>query len=201
MPQSQSLQQQSVTVSGADDFALMQGIRARDAASLGKLYDRYSGAVYGLCLRALHDSRDAEDLLVDIFAELWERGDRFDPSRGSPIGHIMGLARSRVIDRLRSRRSAGKARFNTAADVDAAVELRETGLGPLDSAINTEQRSKVVNAMQSLPPDQRQALELAFFEALSHSEVAERLGQPLGTVKSRIRQALLHLRTYFGQAD
>jgi RNA polymerase sigma-70 factor (ECF subfamily) len=184
-----------------NDYALMAGICARDSASLAALYERYSGAVYGLCLRALTDPRDAEDLLIDIFAEIWERGDRYDPDRGSPIGHIMGLARSRVIDRLRSRRSAAKAGLDGRVQVEPETDIRSNQDGPLDSAIGAEQAGNVVAALQTLSPDQRQALELAFFEAMSHSEIAERLGQPLGTVKSRIRQALIQMRTALGQTD
>jgi RNA polymerase sigma-70 factor (ECF subfamily) len=184
----------SAADTGVDDYALMLGVRARDPAALGRLFDCYSGLVFGLCLRAMRDPRDAEDLLVEIFAEIWERGDRFDPSRGSPIGHLMGLARSRVVDRLRSQRAASRAALDGASDVEAAADLQNADLGPLDSAIGAEQRAKVTQALQALPPEQRQSLELAYFEGLSHAEVAQRLKLPLGTVKSRIRQALLRLR-------
>jgi len=189
------------TASAADDYALMAGVRARDARTLAALFDRYSGLVYGLCIRALRDPRDAEDLLIDIFAELWERGDRYDAARGSPVGHIMGLARSRVVDRLRSRRSASAAGMRGAANVEAASNIVGAEVGPLEAAINAEQRARVVAALDTLPADQRQALELAFFEALTHAEVAQRLLQPLGTVKSRIRQALIQLRNLLAQAD
>jgi len=198
---SRSLQQSVASTPAVDDFALMDGIRAKDTSAFGTLYDRYSDSVFALCLRALQDPRDAEDLLVEIFSEIWERGDRFDATRGSPIGHIMGLARSRVIDRLRSRRSASRIGADRGTDLAAAADHRESTAGPLDAAIFSEQRRRVVAAMDSLPSEQRQALELAFFEALTHSEVAERLGQPLGTVKSRIRQALLSLRATLGRSD
>ncbi|HET6252239.1 MAG TPA: sigma-70 family RNA polymerase sigma factor [Tepidisphaeraceae bacterium] len=185
------------SVQGADDYALMDGVRARNPEALAALYERYGRAVHGLCLRALNDPRDAEDLLIDIFSEIWERGDRFDANRGSPVGHIMGLARSRVVDRLRSRRSASRAGVAQAASLDAIDDVRGPGAGPLDAAIDAEQARKVAASLQSLTADQREALELAYFQALSHSEIAERLGQPLGTIKSRIRQALIHLREAF----
>ena len=190
----------SAPATASDDYALMAGVRARNPVALAALYDRYSAAVYGFCLRALANPGDAEDLLVDIFSELWERGDRYDPNRGSPIGHIMGLARSRTIDRLRSRRSAANAGMDGRAQLESAADLRGREIGPLDAASGAEQAGNVVAALQSLTPDQRQALELAYFESLSHSEIAQRLGQPLGTVKSRIRQALLQLRDKLGRA-
>jgi RNA polymerase sigma-70 factor (ECF subfamily) len=189
------------TDSAADDYALMAGVRARDAGAMAALFDRYSGLVYGLCLRALREPRDAEDLLIDIFAEVWEKGDRYDPARGSPVGHLMGLARSRVVDRLRSRRSAAGAGARAAAEMEAAADVAGNGTGPVEVAINSEQRERVVAALNSLAADQRQALELAYFEALSHAEVARKLEQPLGTVKSRIRQALIQLRTLLARPD
>jgi RNA polymerase sigma-70 factor, ECF subfamily len=184
-----------------DDYALMIGVRDRDAAALAALFDRYSGMVYGLCLRGLRDRRDAEDLLIDVFTELWTRGDRYDPCRGSPVGHLIGLARSRLVDRLRSRRAGARARTQGAAEVETASDVEGSAPGPLDSAINAEQQARVAQALAALPVDQRQALELAYFEALSHTEVAQRLGQPLGTVKSRIRQALIQLRQALGRQD
>lgn len=185
----------------ADDYALMIKVRGRDAAALAALFDRYSGMVYGLCLRGLRDPRDAEDLLIEVFTELWTRGDRYDPGRGSPVGHLIGLARSRLVDRLRSRRAGIRAGTQGAADVETALHVEGSAPGPLDSAINAEQQILVARAVAALSADQRQALELAYFEALSHTEVAQRLGQPLGTVKSRIRQALIQLRQALGRED
>ena len=178
-----------------DDYTLMAGIRAGESAALAALYDRYSGSVYALIIRALRDPRDAEDLLIDIFSEIWERRERFDPSRGTPVGHLMGLARSRLVDRLRSKKSFARMGGENSPDaIDSMAQLGDTDRGPLDSVIVSEQREKVIKALSALPIEQRRALELCYYQALSHSEVAERLGQPLGTIKSRIRQALLHLR-------
>jgi RNA polymerase sigma-70 factor (ECF subfamily) len=177
-----------------DDFALMAGIRSRDPSALSAFYERYGGVVYGVCLRALRDPGEAEDLLIEIFWELWERGERFDASRGSPVGHVLGLARSRVVDRLRSRKSRDRAATDGSHALQAVFAARMRSEGPLVSAILAEQRVRVTGALKALPPDQRQALEMAFFDAMSHSEVAEKLQQPVGTVKSRIRQALIHLR-------
>ncbi|HWE04203.1 MAG TPA: sigma-70 family RNA polymerase sigma factor [Tepidisphaeraceae bacterium] len=179
----------------------MAGVRAGDAEAMAALYEQYSTLVYSVCLRALHDCSDAEDLVVEIFSELWERGDRFDPSRGSPLGHIMGLTRSRVVDRLRSRRSAHRGGQAIIGGVEAADGMHEPVAGPLEDAMTAERRGLVIHAMKSLPADQLAALELAFFEGMSHAQVAERLGQPLGTIKSRIRQALLYLRDLLGSQD
>lgn len=146
------------------------------------------------CAVALGEPSDAEDLLIDIFSEIWEKANRFDATRGTPLGHLMGLARSRVIDRLRSRRSALRSRIDGAELLEAAEDLRGVDAGPLERAIGSERRKEVIHALQALPIEQRQALELAYFEGLTHAEVALRLSQPLGTIKSRIRQALTHLR-------
>ncbi len=177
-----------------DDHALMARVQARDSTALASLFDRYGGAVYGLCLRALRDEGEAEDLLVDIFWELWEKGGRYDRSRGSPIGHLMGLARSRLVDRLRSRRSRYRLSGNGTGLESASSETTDPLGGPVNDAIFSEQRDRVIRAMASLPPEQREALEMAFFNAMTHSEVAEQLCQPLGTIKTRIRQALIQLR-------
>jgi RNA polymerase sigma-70 factor (ECF subfamily) len=185
----------------AGDYALMAGIRSRDESALSALYDRYSPLVYAHCLRVLGDPGEAEDLLIDIFWELWDRGDRYDAARGRPLAHILGLTRSRATDRLRARRSR-KRIAGVASGPESQLENEAASEPPADShSIVVEQQKRVTAAMAQLPADQRQALELAFYDAMSHSEVAAKLGQPLGTVKSRIRQALISLRGLLGRNE
>lgn len=183
-----------------DDYALMDRLQARDPAAMSTLYDRYSPIVMALCRRGLRDQQEAEDLLLEIFSEIWERADRFDPARGSPMGHVLGIARSRLIDRIRSRRSAR--RRSTATSLELHPERFESVDGnPREAAIFAERQRQTRQAVDRLPPEQREALELAFFDAMTHAEVAEHLGQPLGTVKSRIRQALITLREVLKQLN
>ncbi len=178
-----------------DDYALMQRIRSKDSTAFSQLYDRYSSAVYALCLRALRDVGQAEDLLIDIFYEMWDRADRYDPSRSSPAGYVMGVARSRVVDRLRSRKSGRKISAESASDsLDSSIDARGAAASPAENLEAGERRSRVQAAMNALSAPQRQALELAFFDSMTHTEVAEALSEPVGTIKSRIRQALIQLR-------
>ena len=185
----------SAASAGADDYALMEGVRRGDSAALSALYDRYSAMLYGLCLRALRDAGEAEDLVIDVFFEVWERSDRYDPARSSPASYLTGLTRSRAVDRLRSRKARRRINAEPASDnLDSATDARKASQSPAESALLAERRAHITAAMSTLSPPQRQALEMAFFDCLSHSEVAEALGEPIGTVKSRIRQALIQLR-------
>ena len=177
-----------------DDYALMEAIAARDPSALAALYDRHAPAVLALCVRILKAPADAEDLLLEVFQELWEERRPYDASRGSPRTYLFVLARSRALDRLRARpkhRPAAAAAADAAGDPSAGVSAAP---GPLDQAMADEQRSEIREALGRLDARQREAIECAFYEGLSHSDVARRLNRPLGTVKSLIRQGLAQLR-------
>ena len=180
-------------VSDSEDAALMDGIARRDRASLGWFYDRHSPLVFAFCLRSLRNRSDAEDVLLEVFVEVWERSDRYDPARGSPRTYLLNVTRSRIIDCLRARKSRARHERGVAElpDTDGAVASDH---GPLSQAASGEEQQAVTLAMRSLTPEQRAALELAFFDALTHAEIAEQLGEPLGTIKSRIRAAIARLR-------
>ena len=170
-----------------DDVRLVARIRAGDQLALSELYDRYSGVVYGVALRILQDTGAAEDLLQDIFLQLWRKPDAFDSSRGSLGGWLAVIARHRSIDRLRQRRP------------ESDIEDYIIAGGP-DLRDETERSlviEKVRAVMNEMSPDQRKAMEMAFFEGLTHSEIAEKTGQPLGTIKTRIRSGLQLLRARF----
>ena len=179
---------------GIDDAILMAGIASKEDRSLSTLYDRYSGVIFALCLRALPRA-EAEEVVVDVFWELWERSARYDSSRGSPAAYLIGVARSRILDKLRAM-GARKRQVEPAIDPQTADQSLA---GPLHDATVAEQRKRVAAALSQLPAPQRQLLELAFFDALSHSEIAAQLAVPLGTVKSRIRQGLSRLRDVLGE--
>ena len=169
------------------DAALIARIGAGDETAMADLYDRYSGIVYGVALRVLGDTTAAEDVLQEVFLQLWRNPGAFDAERGRLAPWLAVIARNRAIDLLRKRPMED--------DID---EL------PIATSIDLEETSnqklaveKVRGAMQALPPEQRQALEMAFFEGLTHTEIASKTGEPLGTVKTRIRSALLALRKVF----
>ena len=176
------------TAEPADDFDLMDAIAARDATALSTLYDRHAAAVMGVGVRILRDRAEADEMTGDVFIELWNRAERFDPSRGHPLAYLLGLARSRAIDRLRSR-----ARRNRVFVAQGEHEAAAPG-DPFRDSANAQMRSFLDRALSALHPGQRRALELAYFDGMSHSEVADATGEPLGTVKTRIRQGLLRLR-------
>jgi RNA polymerase sigma-70 factor (ECF subfamily) len=175
------------------DRALLAGIAARDASALEKLYLRHAPALFGLCLRILGDRGEAEEVLEDVFFELWERSDRFDPGRSTPLAYLTTLARSRAIDRLRRQIR----RISVLDIARSPAETREPatdGETPLEAAQGGERRRLVAALLEALDEEERRVLELSFFAGLSHSEIAARLEQPLGTVKTRIRRALVRLR-------
>lgn len=182
-----------------DDHALMRGISASDRHAFEQLYDRHSSTVFAFCLRSLGDRSEAEDLALEIFWELWRRQDRYDPTRSSPLTYLMKVTRSRVVDRLRSLRARHAAVPNPTDPRQPLEERRETHLSdPSDQMQTAEAAVRLRAAISQLQPDQRKALEMAYFDAMTYGQVADSLGQPLGTIKSRIRQALMQLRQILG---
>jgi RNA polymerase sigma-70 factor (ECF subfamily) len=154
------------------------------------LYARCAGRAYGLVLRILHVRADADEVLQETFLELWRRARDFDPARGGLDSWVATIARTRAIDRLRSVAS-GSRLLQGAADQPPPVSALPTD--PREAAEAAQQRVRVERALQALPPEQRSVVELAYFEGLSQSEIAERTGTPLGTIKTRARLALTKL--------
>jgi RNA polymerase sigma-70 factor (ECF subfamily) len=173
-----------------DDFALMQAIARRDRDALAALYDRHSPMLLAICRRVLKDAGEAEDVMTDVFFEVWAKADRFDSSRGNPLTYLVTLSRSRAIDRQRSRSSRPK----VTSDFTDAASQTDPVPNPFESIHLKERQTQVRAALSSLDPMQREALECSFYEGLSHSEIAEKLNRPLGTVKTYIRQGLIRLR-------
>lgn len=176
-----------------DDFTLMAQIAARDEGAFLAFYRRHAAVVYALCLRVLHNPADADEVFEGCFFEVWERAAQFDAARGSPLTYLITLTRSRAIDRLRRSRGAGRqGRQGPHGRGDAA------GVGsaatPLSDCLEHERAERVRAAIGQLDEGQREAIHCAFYDGLSHSQIAERLGRPLGTVKTQIRQAFIRLR-------
>lgn len=168
------------TRNGAHVLALLNRVSHGDAQALGEFYDLFAGLVNGLALRILRDRSDAEDVVQEVFVQAWRQAARFDAARGTPEAWICTITRSRALDRLRRRAVRRE---------DSTDEPPASGTAP-----RAEEALAVRAALGTLSADQRLALELAYYEGLSQSEIAERLGQPLGTVKTRIRTAMLRLR-------
>jgi RNA polymerase sigma-70 factor (ECF subfamily) len=170
-----------------DEMRLVARIRAGDQQALSELYDRYSHVVYGVALRILQDTGAAEDILQDIFLQLWRRPDAFDSSRGSLAAWLAVIARHRSIDRLRRRRPE--------TDIEDCVITG--GADPRDETERSVMIEQVRVVMNEMSSDQRTAMEMAFFQGMTHTEIAEKTGEPLGTIKTRIRSGLQMLRARF----
>ena len=170
------------------DGELLARVVDHDVEALEALYDRYSGYVLALSWRVLRERQDAEEVVQDIFWQLWKGQIRYDPARGRFATWLYTVARNRSIDRVRRRGVAGRV-----AGAEPLPEVQAEG-DPESEANRAEWRSAVRQALRQLPTEQRQALELCFYDGLSHREASDRLQSPLGTVKSRIRAALMTLK-------
>lgn len=180
-----------MTSAAADaDRALVARIEARDAEALAELYDRHSARLMGLAQRIVGDTGEAEEVLQELFLWVWRSASAFDPGRGSVIAWLLVAARSRAIDRVRARRPAARAGLRS---VDQIPDPPAPGDVEVDSA-NRQWENVCRSAIAELPEDQRRALELAYFDGLTHQEISERTGTPLGTVKTRVRLGLMKLR-------
>ncbi len=177
----------------AADLELLERIKRGDTTALDALYERYSSPVYSLVWKILQSPEEAEDVALDVFWQVWRQADRYDPARGAPPAWIFTVARSRAIDRLRARQRR-EARTVSFDDPAAKLDPLDEGAAP-DVVVSFRQaRDAVREAMTELSPVQREAIELAFFKGLTHAEIAARLNEPLGTIKTRIRQGLIRLR-------
>ena len=170
---------------------LMQRIAQGDESALGELYDRTSPIVFGLILRIVGDRETAEEVTLDVFTQVWKQACQYDPQRGTPVTWLMVLARSRALDRLRWR---GSRERDGEQSLEAAAEFTDPAPNPEEDSMDGERSHVVQTALASLVQEQRQAIELAFFGGLSHSEIAIRLALPLGTVKTHIRLGMVQLR-------
>lgn len=185
-PNSPAQRSSSVTAgsSNTEDMGLLSEVQSGSQDAMAAFFDRYSRMVYSVALRVLNDTGDAEDVMQEIFIQVWQNPGAFVSGRGSLGGWLVVVARNRAIDKLRRRKPSDP------------VELFA-----LPSSANVAQESerafllkKIETAMVTLPAEQRSSVELAFFEGLTHSEIAEKTGEPLGTVKTRIRLALIAIR-------
>ena len=170
--------------------AYVRRCAARDESALAVLYDESSQLVYSVAMRILQDEADASEVVLDVYRQVWDGAGRFDEGRGSAAAWMVMLARSRATDRRRSR----TVRMPVSVQLEQLEEVKSSEPNPESLAIASQSGRSVMQALATVPAEQRQVLELAYFAGLSHAEIAARLGQPLGTVKTRIRLAVARLR-------
>lgn len=173
-----------------DWVALIERVAEGDQSALTDLYDSTSRLVFGLVLRVVGDRATAEEVLLDVYTQVWRQASTYDSKRGSPLAWIMTIARTRGIDRLRS----GKYEHQNRDELDSIGEVCATTASPEEDTVAGERRRLVRAALDTLSAEQREVIELAYYSGLSHSEIALQLGQPLGTVKTRTRLGLIKLR-------
>jgi RNA polymerase sigma-70 factor, ECF subfamily len=176
------------------DVELLKAVARGDAAgeaaeaALAQLYDRYRLILFGVLMRILNNREEAEDVLQEVFLQVWRRAADFDANRGRPFTWLVTLARSRGIDRLRA--IASRQRVAAMAGDEASEDFSDAAM----DAIRSEQRGVVNSALSQLPEEQKRPLMLAYFDGLTQSEIAMQLGAPLGTVKTRMRSGMIKLR-------
>jgi RNA polymerase sigma-70 factor, ECF subfamily len=172
---------------------LIRQVANRDRDAFSELYDRFSSLVFALALRMLRVRSDAEDLLQEVFVQIWRQAESYSAERGSPEAWIINIARSRAIDKIRSIRRREKSFVLT--DDPARAESSDN---VESSAAESEARLTMNSALANLPEAQRKVLELAYFDGLTQTEIADRLAEPLGTVKTRMRSGIQRLRDILG---
>ena len=177
--------------SNADDVALMRRMVEADETALGALYDRWVRSLYSLVLHLLKDPDEAEDVVEETFWQAWRKADSYEPSRGAVSTWLLTIGRRKALDRLRARK---RSREDLIGDDRSLADLPSSAPDPSIDVEGAELRESVRLALNDLPSEQREVLELGYFNGLSQSEIADVTGQPLGTVKTRMRLAMQKLR-------
>jgi RNA polymerase sigma-70 factor (ECF subfamily) len=177
------------------DTDLVSRAAGGDERGMAELYDRYGQVLYAVAYRIVGQRADAEEVVLDAFAQAWREATRFEAARGSVAGWLTTIARSRALDLVRARSRRERITANAAADrPDSAPAMGGWRVDPSSGVEHAERRTQVQLALESLSPPQRRAIELAFFEGLSQSEIADLLQEPLGTIKTRVRLGMQKLR-------
>lgn len=181
----------------SSDFAveieLLRQVGQGDRASFAQLYDRFSSAIFSAAYRIVNNQQAAEDVLQEVFLQVWEKAALYDPARGKPLTWAITLTRNKAIDRLRATQRRG--RLQNSLEMDAGASDQFDGRSSFDAVDLLEKGKLVGEALNKLPSEQREALELAFFSGLTQSEIADHLREPLGTIKARIRRGMLKLKS------
>ena len=187
--------------SNSEDLTLLAQISQKDQKALEALYAKYQRIVYSLVLRIVRDEDEASELLQDVFVQVWQKADLFDQDRGNFNTWLLTLAHNKAINTLRSK-AFKKRSLENRGDADDIMQwagaAATNASTPLTEQLANDARTQVLGALQQIPEAQREALRLAYYEGLSQSEIAEKLGVPLGTVKTRMRQGMLKLKEFLG---
>ena len=173
-----------------DWIAQIEQIAAGDQSALAQFYELTNRLAFGLILRILGDQSTAEEVLLDVYTQVWRQADNYRRERGTPLAWLTTIARTRALDRLRS----GRQEMQRKESLDAVADVRSRVADPEETAATSEHQRLVRRALAALTSEQRQVLELAYFSGMSQSEIAAYLGQPLGTVKTRTRLGMLKLK-------
>jgi RNA polymerase sigma-70 factor (ECF subfamily) len=187
-----SLDLANLTLEDQNMARLISQVARGNESSLSELYDSTSRYVYGLAFHVLGDVSEAEEVTIDVYMQVWKKAVEYDPKRSKPIAWLFMLTRSRAIDRLRS--SSKRTKLEDSLDTD----IPNSDTDPEEATLVVERSNQIRNALSKLTPQQRKAIELAYFNGLSQSEIAARLNQPIGTVKSWMRLGMLKLRELLG---
>ena len=177
---------------GSEDAVLMGKIMTRDSIALSALYDRYAGLIYSLIRSVIKNHEEAEDLLQEVFVQLWERASTYDATKGSVYTWIVTLARNRAIDQVRSKSFQQQNKISREVGPDMLYSPMESS--PFDLVVAEERSRKMRDALSQIPPEQSQVIHIAYFGGWSQSEIAAQLKIPLGTVKTRMRQGMKKLQ-------
>lgn len=174
------------------EIALLVGIGQGDQQCFAEFYDRYSAVLYSIAFRVLNDQVGAQDVLQDVFLQIWGKASMYDAARGKPLTWAVTMTRNKAIDRLRARQRRSRLKDEVERET-APADLANVRVA-LDEVVSREKSEIVRAAVRQLPAEQRRAIEMAFFGGLTQTEIAEQLDTPLGTVKARIRRGLMKLR-------
>lgn len=177
----------------ASDEALLRQIARAETQALSELYDRYGRLVFSLAVRVVGDGETAEEITQDVFVQVWKKASTYQPDLGRPVTWLASIARHRAIDVLRRQKVRPSGHLDAFDAEDSPLKVDEES-GPEPQSEMSQSRARLKRALSSLPDEQRSVLLLAYFEGLSHRELAERVSQPLGTVKTRLRLGLQKLR-------
>jgi RNA polymerase sigma-70 factor (ECF subfamily) len=180
----------------AIELDLLARVAKRERAALEQLYDRYSNIIYATAMKFLKEDADAQDVVQDVFIQIWDKAKLYDPAKGKPLTWALTLTRNRSIDRIRAiqRRTRLRDDFEKETVVDESEGVREALSG-----VDASEKSQILrDAVGRLSPEQRNVIELAFFSGFTQSEIADRLGEPLGTIKARARRGLMKLKEILG---
>jgi len=175
-----------------EEVELIRRIGDGDRQSFEIFYEKYCGVLFSAALRVLNDPTDAEDVTQDVFVMIWNKAGMYDPARGKPLTWAVTMTRNKAIDRLRSLQRRFRLKEEAGKEADSASSVHDRQ--PVDEVDSAEVGTLIRNAVQKLGPDQREVIEMAYFQGLTQNEIAERLREPLGTIKARIRRGMIKLR-------